>query len=106
MLKYIAMLRFPNEPLEESLSKVRELSKIGPFSAFEGVRSGLLTGTCYKGEVLDAMFPKDSEGKSTKSVKGFYHYASILERFSAALKKGVVDVGIVYLTGNIGSGGE
>ncbi|KAI5474521.1 protease IV [Pseudohyphozyma bogoriensis] len=105
LLTYIAHNRFPEEVGTAGLEKVKALSRKGPFTSSQAVTEGLLDGAAYRQDVLDSVMT-DEEGRDKgKEVKGFYHYAKIMER-ALQKSKAAMDVGVVYLLGTIGDQGE
>ncbi|KAK4701120.1 protease IV, partial [Phenoliferia sp. Uapishka_3] len=106
LLTYIARNRFPTEGGQAGLDKVRALTQIGPFTASQAVKAGLLDGATYRQDIFDSVFDEEKGGDGAKHLKGFYHYAKTMERQVEKNQKGVIDVGVVYLLGTIGDTGE
>lgn len=107
-MTYIARNRFPGEGGQAGLDKVKALSQVGPFTASEATRAGLIDGAAYRQDVLDSVFRDESGGDEPtgRQLKGFYHYHKVMERAVAKKTKCVMDVGVVYLLGAIGDAGE
>ena len=105
-MSYIARNRFPGEGGQAGLDKVKALSQVGPFTGSQAVKEGLIDGTTYRQDILDSIFDNEHGGDADRSLKGFYHYAKVMERAVAKSTKGAIDVGVVYLLGTIGDAGE
>lgn len=106
LMTYIARNRYPDEGGQAGLDKVKALSQVGPYSANNAVKVGLLNGVGYRQDVLDSILEEDVGGDPERKLQGFYHYAKVMERASEKIVKDVVDIGVVYLMGTIGDPGE
>lgn len=107
LLRYIGRNRFWSEGSAGSLARARDLSQVGPFTAREATKEGLLNGTCYRQDVLDSVLDPEMGGDAERKVMGFYHYGKIMEKtVQKFMEKETVEVGVVYLQGTIGEVGE
>jgi hypothetical protein len=106
LLRYIGRNRFPNLPPTERLAKIKALSLIGPFTAGEATKHGLLNGVSYRQDLLDSILLPAQGGKDTRKLKGFAHYAETMQRYRLKNVTEYMDVGVVYLLGSIGDAGE
>jgi hypothetical protein len=84
------------------LEKVKALSQVGPYTAVQASKVGLLDGTKYRQDVLDSVMDAEAGGDEERKLKGFYHYHKVVEKSV----KDVLEVGVVYLLGTIGESGE
>lgn len=106
LLTYIARNRFPTLPGQSGLSHVQSLSQLGPYTATEAAKAGLINGVGYRQDVLDSVLEPEKGGDEERKVQGLYHYARVMEK---AVEKSVaeaIDIGVVYLLGTIGDPGE
>lgn len=107
LMRHIARNRYPTMNEKERFDKVKALSQIGPLTASQSVAEGLLTSIAYRSEIMDSIFSKAEGGDEKRKLKGFYEYAKIAARKKDELyKNDRIDVGVVYLLGSIGDGGE
>lgn len=106
LMTYIARNRFPDVVGQGGLDKVKKLSQTGPYTASQAVKEGLLNGTCYRQDILDSVLEKESGGDDERVIKGFYHYAKVMERAVEKATRDVMEIGVVYLMGTIGEPGE
>ncbi|GAA5886500.1 hypothetical protein JCM6882_001659 [Rhodosporidiobolus microsporus] len=107
LLTYIGRNRFSSShpTSAAALSHTKSLSLTGPFPAYRAQEAGLIDGTCYRQDVLDAVL--DEEEKETGiNMMGFYHYAKVLEKAAEKFMNDAIEVGVVYLLGTIGDPGE
>ncbi|GAA5984828.1 hypothetical protein JCM10908_003522 [Rhodotorula pacifica] len=107
LLRYIGRNRFWSKGSTDSLVHARALSQVGPFTAREATKEGLLNGTCYRQDVLDSVLDPEMGGDAERKVMGFYHYGKVLEKaVEKYMDKETIEVGVVYLQGTIGEVGE
>lgn len=107
LLRYIGRNRFWSQGSEGSLARARALTRVGPFTAREATKEGLLNGTCYRQDVLDSVLDPEVGGDKERKMMGFYHYGKVLERaVEKYMNKETIEVGVVYLQGTIGEVGE
>lgn len=99
LMTYIARNRFPNEAGQAGLDKVKALSQVGPHTASQAVANGLLSGTCYRQDVIDSVVKKEDGGDEERKIKGFYHYAKTMEKAVDKSERETMDIGVVYLQG-------
>ncbi|KAI8456846.1 hypothetical protein BY996DRAFT_4579107 [Phakopsora pachyrhizi] len=127
MLSMIALNRsrspkYTELELSALTDRIKSYTKRGPISAKEAIELGLITGTCYKEELIPKlMFGDDPvvlneldevlEGREklqalqetmAKRKKGFYHYSKERRKSNSSL----LNVGVVYVLGTIGDVGE
>lgn len=106
-MRYVGRNRFWSKGSSGSLSHARSLSQVGPFTAREATKEGLLNGTCYRQDVLDSVLDPEMGGDEDKKIMGFYHYGKVLEKaVQKYMDKETIEVGVVYLQGTIGEVGE
>ncbi|POY75894.1 hypothetical protein BMF94_0977 [Rhodotorula taiwanensis] len=107
LLRYVGRNRFWSKGSSGSLSHARSLSQVGPFTAREATKEGLLNGTCYRQDVLDSVLDPEMGGDEDKKIMGFYHYGKVLEKaVQKYMDKETIEVGVVYLQGTIGEVGD
>ncbi|GAA5875098.1 hypothetical protein JCM3774_003428 [Rhodotorula dairenensis] len=107
LLRYVGRNRFWSKGSAGSLTHARALSQIGPFTAREATKEGLLNGTCYRQDVLDSVLDPEVGGDAERKVMGFYHYGKVLEKaVQKYMDKETIEVGVVYLQGTIGDVGD
>ncbi|GAA5879466.1 hypothetical protein JCM1840_007048 [Sporobolomyces johnsonii] len=106
LLTYLARNRFPHLAGAAGLEHVKALSQVGPFTADQAVQNGLLTGTCYRQDIIDSVLDPEFGGKDERRLMGFYHYAKLMEKAVEKYLNDAIEVGVVYLMGTIGDPGE
>ncbi|GAA5965404.1 hypothetical protein JCM8115_002023 [Rhodotorula mucilaginosa] len=107
LLRYIGRNRFWSQGSEGSLARARALTRVGPFTAREATKEGLLNGTCYRQDVLDSILDPELGGDKERKMMGFYHYGKVLEKaVEKYMNKETIEVGVVYLQGTIGEVGD
>lgn len=106
LMTYIARNRYPEDVGQRGLDKVKALSQVGPYTATEAVKAGLITGTGYRQDVLDSVLEPGVGGDEDRKIQGLYHYSKIMEKAVEKFINDAVDIGVVYLLGTIGDPGE
>ncbi|KAK4048134.1 hypothetical protein OIV83_005004 [Microbotryomycetes sp. JL201] len=123
LLTYIARNRFPSSTTSESLERVKNLTKRGPFTATEAIENGLIDGTCYRQDVVDSVLDvepalvtpsspvayqteRSQQPQSDRKLMGLYHYSKVMEKAVEKHIKDAMEIGVVYLMGTIGDAGE
>jgi hypothetical protein len=99
LMTYIARNRFPDSPGQAGRDKVKAMSQTGPYTASQAVKNGLLSGTCYRQDVIDSVVKAEDGGDEDRKIKGFYHYAKTMERAADKSERETMDIGVVYLQG-------
>jgi len=99
LMTYIARNRYPAQPGQAGLDKVKAMSLTGPYTASQSVKNGLLSGTCYRQDIIDSVTSPDDGGDDSRKIKGFYHYAKTMERAADKSERETMDIGVVYLQG-------
>ncbi|GAA6030971.1 hypothetical protein JCM8097_008962 [Rhodosporidiobolus ruineniae] len=106
LLTYIGRNRYPSLGGQGSLDHTKALTQVGPFPAPRAAEAGLIDGTCYRQDVLDAVLLDDADEATGNNLMGFYHYNKIIERAIQKRLEDTIEVGVVYLLGTIGDPGE
>ncbi|GAA5845338.1 hypothetical protein JCM11251_008000 [Rhodosporidiobolus azoricus] len=109
LLTYIGRNRFSSRghpTTSSALAHTKTLSMTGPFPAYRAQEAGLIDGTCYRQDVLDAVLLDAEEAETGVKMMGFFHYAKVLERAAEKFMSDAIEVGVVYLLGTIGDPGE
>lgn len=99
LMTYIARNRYPDELGQAGLDKVKLMSQTGPYTATQAVKNGLLSGTCYRQDIIDSVVKKEDGGEEDRKIRGFYHYAKTMERMADKSERETMDIGVVYLQG-------
>lgn len=101
----LAVNRYPDQDPDLMSGKLETWMKEGPFSTREAKELGLINGAAFKRDIVKRLIDPEHGGNAETKFKSLHHYNKVNDRHldRQLSDDEVVEVGVVYLLGNISS---